>query len=241
MKRLFHKKKKKRGVLYWLFVRIPFWLVAGSFALVLLMKWVPVRYTPLMLKRSIEYRSDPEFHTRKHWVPLERISPEMVKAVITTEDTRFGDHRGIDWTELEMMWNAHQDRGKKIRGCSTISQQTAKNVFTSGSSTMLRKVAELYWTWLIEWMWGKERIMEVYLNVAEMGKGIYGAEAAAQAYYDIPAARLKRAQAVSIAICLPSPMTRSPLKPTNYSRKRQAEVISLIPKVKYPDWVENPK
>ena len=230
-------RKKKKSLLYWLLVRIPFWWIACSLTLVLLLKWAPVLYTPLMLKRSVEYRADADFHTRKKWVPLERISPEMVKAVITTEDTRFGDHRGIDWTELRLMWKAHQDRGKEIRGCSTISQQTAKNVFTTGSSTVLRKVAEVYWVWLIEWIWGKERIMEVYLNVAEMGKGIYGAEAAARAYYEIPAEKLNRSQAVSIAICLPNPITRSPLKPTAYSRKRQAQVMSLIPKVKYPDWV----
>ena len=135
------------------------------------------------------------------------------------------------------MLKEHSDKGKKIRGCSTISQQTAKNVFTWGTQTCARKAFEAYWTFLIENIWGKERIMEVYLNVAEMGRGIYGAEAAAREYYDCHAADLTRSQAVAIAVCLPRPLVYSPVAPTPYLTKRQNQIRALIPKVKYPDWI----
>jgi len=228
---------RKRRLRYWLFVRIPFWFVACSLLLVTLTKWVPVRVTPLMVKRSVQFAGDDSFHSRQRWRSLEEISPEMVKAVIASEDNRFADHRGFDWVEMEKMWKQHRETGKKLRGCSTISQQTAKNVFTWGSSTWVRKVFEGYWTFLIERIWGKERIMEVYLNVAETGKGLYGAEAAAQRYFGCPASALTRSQAVSIAVCLPNPLRFDPTAPTPYMRRRENQIRTLIPKVAYPDWV----
>ena len=134
------------------------------------------------------------------------------------------------------MLSDHKGKGKKLRGCSTISMQVAKNVFTFGSRTWVRKGLEAYWTFLIEKIWGKRRIMEVYLNVAETGPGLYGMEAAAMHYYGIHAKDLDRKQACALAACLPAPLDRNPEKPTPALRKRQSQIYAHIPKLTYPDW-----
>ena len=211
---------KKHKWTYRLFVRLPLLFITLSIALVLLLRYVPVYYTPLMLKRSIQNAKTESFKTKKTWVSLDQISPELAKAVVLTEDQKFYTHRGFDWDEIKTMWGNHQNKGTKIRGCSTISQQTAKNVFSFGSRTGVRKVWEAYWTVLIEALWSKDRIMEVYLNVIEMGPGIYGAEAAAEQYFGCHAIKLNRRQAVSIAVCLPNPLKYNPSKLTNYQRNR---------------------
>lgn len=230
--------KKKRSLAYRLFVRLPFWAIVVSVALVTLLKWVPVRYTPVMFKHSVQYRKVEDYHTRQKWVPIEHVAPELIQAVIASEDNRFCEHNGFDWQEMEKMLSQHKEKGKKIRGCSTISQQVAKNVFTFGTRTWVRKAAEVYWTFLIEKIWGKQRIMEVYLNVAETGRGLYGVESAAREYYGCHAADLTRSQAVSIAVCLPNPLRYDPTAPTPYLRTRQNQIRALIPKVSYPDWVD---
>lgn len=226
--------KRRRKWTYWLFVRIPLWFVALSLALVGLFKVVPVYYTPLMLVRYCQG----ERNFEREWKPLKDISSEMVKAVIASEDGRFATHHGFDWEEIHKMMEEHRTKGKKIRGCSTISQQTAKNVFTFGSSTLVRKGFEAWYTVLIELIWGKQRIMEVYLNVAETGPGIYGVQAAAKHYYKIPASKLKRRQAASIAICLPNPRYYKPTGNSKYINRRRNSIVSRIPKTDYPDWVE---
>ena len=154
----------KRSWKYWVFIRIPFWFLVFSVLLVTLLRWVPVRYTPLMLKRAFQFRSDDSYHREQKWVSLEDISPELIKAVIYCEDQKYWAHRGFDWEELEVMWQQHRLEGSPLRGCSTISQQTAKNVFTFATPTWARKAVEAWWTCLIEWIWGKNRILEVYLN-----------------------------------------------------------------------------
>ncbi|WP_267894990.1 monofunctional biosynthetic peptidoglycan transglycosylase [Thermobifida fusca] len=229
--------KRRKSPAYWIFVRIPFWFVAGSLLLVAVLKWVPVFYTPLMLRRALEPDKTEKYAFRRHWRPLEQVSPELVKAVIASEDNRFAEHRGFDWEEIRRMWKAHRDKGGRLRGCSTISQQTAKNVFTFGSSTWARKALEVWWTFLIERIWGKERIMEVYLNVIEAGPGIYGAEAAAQAWFGVDARSLSRAQASAIAVCLPNPRQWKPTGTGPYITRRKAQVAALIPKLAYPEWV----
>ena len=211
---------KKRKWTFRLFVRLPLLFIALSFAVVLLLRYVPVNYTPLMLKRSIENRKSDTFKTQHTWVSLDRISPSLAKAVVLTEDQKFYQHHGFDWEEIRKMRDDHLNKGTKIRGCSTISQQTAKNVFTFGSRTGARKIWEAYWTVLIELLWSKDRIMEVYLNVIEMGPGIYGAEAAARHYFNCQADKLTRRQAISIAICLPNPLKSNPTKLTPYLRNR---------------------
>ena len=219
---------KKRKWTFRLFVRLPLLFITVSVALVLMFRWVPVRYTPLMLKRAIQYRKVESFSTKHDWVSLKDISPEMVKAVVMTEDQKFYTHKGFDWDALKEMWDAHNKKGTRLRGCSTISQQTAKNVFSFGSHTSTRKVWEAYWTVLIEKLWSKDRIMEVYLNVIEMGPGIYGAESAAKHYYGIHAKSLNRRQAVSIAICLPNPLRYNPVKLSSYQMRRCNTLIQRM-------------
>ncbi|MBO6045711.1 MAG: monofunctional biosynthetic peptidoglycan transglycosylase [Bacteroidales bacterium] len=220
-----------------LFVKLPLALVLLSVLLVLIHKWVPVWVTPIMVSRSIEYRSDPEFHTVKRWCPLEDISPELIKAVITSEDNLFCEHGGFDRKAIKQAMKEKKE-GKRVRGASTISQPTAKNVFTFHKRTMWRKGVEGWFTLLIEWIWGKERIMEVYLNVAEMGKGVYGAQAAAQKYFGKDASALTRREAATLAACLPNPLDRNPAKPSRYVSSRASSISRMIPNLKYPDWIE---
>ena len=181
-----------------------------SLAWVVLYKFVPVKWTPLMLKRSIQNIEQRGYKNTRTWVDIESISPVMVRAVMASEDGRFMEHWGFDIKELIKMKNEHKKKGKKIRGCSTISQQVAKNCFTFCGHSWWRKGFEAYYTVLIELLWNKERIMEVYLNIAETGKGIFGVEAAAQKYFGRSAAKLNTHQAVSIACVLPNPYVRNP-------------------------------
>lgn len=222
-----------------LLIKLPLAFVAVTVLWVLMLKWVPVWVTPLMVSRSIEYRNDDTFRTQKKWRRYERISPEMAKAVIASEDNLFAEHNGFDWKEMRKAINDHKTKGKKLRGASTISQQTAKNVFLFPSRSFVRKAFEAYFTLLIEWIWGKERILEVYLNVAEMGKGVYGAEAAARAFFDKNASELTRREASLITACLPNPIDRHAERPSQYVSKRAGQIRSLIPKIAYPEWIEH--
>ena len=222
-----------------LLIKLPLAFVAVTVLWVLMLKWVPVWVTPLMVSRSIEYRNDDTFRTQKKWRRYERISPEMAKAVIASEDNLFAEHNGFDWKEMRKAINDHKTKGKKLRGASTISQQTAKNVFLFPSRSFVRKAFEAYFTLLIEWIWGKERILEVYLNVAKMGKGVYGAEAAARAFFDKNASELTRREASLITACLPNPIDRHADRPSQYVSKRAGQIRSLIPKIAYPEWIEH--
>ena len=178
----------------------------SSIALVVLFKFVPVPFTPLMLIRQVEARSEGRrLEIHHEWVPIEEISPELIAAVIDEEDARFYEHRGFDWDAIQCAHRYNQRMGKSIRGGSTISQQTAKNIFCTPSRTYVRKVFEAYFTILIEFIWGKERIMEVYLNSIEMGDGVFGAEAAANYHFRTSAAALSRGQAYDIASGLCNP------------------------------------
>lgn len=226
-----------KRVFKFLFIKLPLAVILLSVLVVLALKWVPVWVTPIMVSRSIEYRSDLDFHTVKKWCPLEDISPELMKAVITSEDNLFCEHDGFDREAIKQAMQEKKD-GKRVRGASTISQQTAKNVFTLHKRTMWRKGVEGWFTILIELIWGKERIMEVYLNVAEMGKGVYGAQAAAQTYFGKDAAALTRREAATIAACLPDPIDRNPAKPSRYVSSRAATISRMIPNIIYPDWIE---
>lgn len=187
---------------------------------VLLYKWTPVKWTPLMLKRTVQNIGEKDYKNTRTWVDLEDISPVMVRAVMASEDGRFMEHWGFDLKELIKMKKEHKSKGKKIRGCSTISQQVAKNCFTFCGHNWWRKGFETYYTVLIELFWSKERIMEVYLNIAETGKGVFGVEAAAQKYFGRSAAKLNTHQAVSIACVLPNPLKRNP---KTVSQKNQSK------------------
>ena len=178
----------------------------GSIALVLLFRFVPVPFTPLMLLRHIEaHQQGRHLEIQHQWTPLEDISPNLIAAVIDHEDAKFYDHRGFDWDAIRCAHKLNQRYGRITCGGSTISQQTAKNIFTFHSRTYLRKAVEAYFTVLIEFLWGKERILEVYLNMIEMGDGVFGAEAAADYYFSTSAAGLNRHDANYIAARLPDP------------------------------------
>ena len=228
-----------KRLLKFVLVKIPVAFVLLSLALVLLFKFLPVLVTPYMLIDAVEHRGDPDYHLRHKWVRLERISPQLRMAVIAGEDQRFVDHNGFDMTEVRKMWKDHREKGKRIRGCSTISQQTAKNVFTFCTDTALRKGLEAWWTFLIEKIWGKERILEVYLNVAEMGYGTFGAEATARRYFDKAASELGRSEASLVAACLPNPVVYRVDKPSPYVLNRRKSISSSIGKLAYPDYVKS--
>ena len=178
----------------------------STLLIVLLFRFVPVPFTPLMLLRHIEaHQQGRHLQIQHHWTPLEDISPDLIAAVIDHEDAKFYDHRGFDWDAISYAYKQNQRYGRIVCGGSTISQQTAKNIFTFHSRTYLRKAVEAYFTILIEFLWGKERILEVYLNMIEMGDGVFGAEAAADYYFSTSAAGLTRYDANYLAARLPDP------------------------------------
>lgn len=232
------RRSLKARILLFVLVKLPAAFVLITLLWVVALKWVPVYFTPLTIQRSIQYRNDKDFHSHLRWRSYNKISPEMAKAVIASEDNRFDAHSGFEWPAIAKVLQEHKEKGKKLRGASTISQQTAKNVFCLPTRSFVRKGFEAYFTFLIEKIWGKQRIMEVYLNVAEIGKGIYGAEAAARHYFDKHASELSTREACLIAVCLPSPLTRNPAKPTKYISGRATSIASLEKKLWYPAWVE---
>lgn len=193
--------------LYWILVKLPFAFVLFSFIVVILFKFIPVRYTPLMLKRSIQYRNNDKYQTIKQkWVSIEDISPELLHAVILAEDQRFYEHHGFDVKEIKTVWRNYKNGNGKLRGCSTISQQTAKNVFTLGSHTWIRKALESWWTVLIELIWGKQRILEVYMNVIELDMGVFGVGAAARINYNSDPQSISVSDVASLVSRIPCPL-----------------------------------
>lgn len=211
------------------------WLVIAFFTLsllpVMIYRFVPPPVTPLMIKRSFERAAqDKKPLIRKDWVRLKKISPYLVQAVVASEDNRFLEHWGLDIEAIEKAAE-HNKKHRRKRGASTITQQTAKNVFLWPARTYTRKAFELYFTTMIEVTWSKRRIMEVYLNVIEMGDGLYGAEAASQKYFHKPAAELTRGEAALIAAALPNPRLRNPAAPSAYMLRRQAKILDLMSKI----------
>lgn len=187
-------------------------------------RWLPVPITPLMVIRCVQNIHNGETAAIHHkWVPLKQISPYLPVAVMASEDQNFMHHHGFDFNAIQ---DAAIERleGKRSRGGSTISQQTAKNVFLWPQSSWLRKGFEVYFTVLIELMWPKERIMELYLNSIEMGPNIYGAEAVAQRHFGCSARKLRRSDCALIAATLPNPLRFSSLAPSGYMRKRQKKI-----------------
>lgn len=186
--------------------RLVLIFLMSTVGIVLLFKFVPIPFTPLMLMRQIEARQEGrQLQIRHQWMPLEEISPDLIATVINHEDAKFYEHRGFDWEAIACAYKQNQRYGRITCGGSTISQQTAKNIFTFHSRTYFRKALEAYFTVLIEFFWGKERIMEVYLNMIEMGDGVFGAEAAANHYFSTSAAGLTRNTANYLAARLPNP------------------------------------
>ena len=195
---------------------------------VLIYKWCPVYVTPLMLIRCAQQvKHGEKLRLKHHWVPLDSMSIYMPVAVMASEDQRFLDHNGFDFIEINKTIEERRS-GKRFRGGSTISQQTAKNVFLWPQTSWVRKGLEAYFTVLIEFLWGKERIMEVYLNSIEMGDGIYGAEAVAQQHFSRSALNLTRPNCALIAATLPNPLKFSSKEPSNYMLKRQTAIMTQM-------------
>ncbi len=213
------------------------WFLGLSVALTLLYRFVPVPCTILMLQRCVEQKMNGRpMKLDKRWVPIERMSRNLPRAVATAEDQKFEEHVGFDFEAIEKAAKYNErHHGRKVRGASTISQQCAKNVFLWPSRSWARKGLEVYFTFLIEMCWSKERIMEVYLNVIEMGPGVYGAEAASRYYFHKPAARLTRQEAARIAAVLPNPRRWSASRPTPYILKRTNWILSHMHDVELRD------
>jgi monofunctional glycosyltransferase len=194
--------------------------------------WLPVPVTPLMVIRLVQGQG-----FAKDWVSYEEISPNLPRAAIAAEDSGFCAHRGFEWEAIQNAWNRNQ-KSKRIRGGSTISNQTAKNAFLWPDRTYPRKALEYYFTGLIELMWGKRRILEVYLNVAEFGPGVYGAEAAAQTYFKKPASKLTRREAALLIAVLPSPLRYSVARPGPYVQRQTGTIMARMMDI--PDPVGDP-
>lgn len=210
---------------------IILFLFASSILAVVAYKFVPVYYTPLMFVRLFDqFQEGKPLKLEHKWVPISQIAQPLVQAVVASEDNLFLDHNGFDIDQIQKA-RKEAEKGKRVRGASTISQQTAKNVFLWQGKSYFRKALEAYFTLLIEWVWGKERIMEVYLNSIEMGDGIYGAEAVAKAHFNKPAYKLTSGEAALIAASLPNPIRFNSGKPSPYMLKRQGKILSLMGKL----------
>jgi len=197
---------------------------------VLAMRWFNPWTSAFMVEARIGswFDSDPRPWTlQQHWRNYSQISPQLALAVIASEDQLFPEHHGFDLRQIRKAYDDAQ-RGKRARGASTISQQVAKNLFLWNGHSWVRKGLEAWFTLLIEGFWSKRRILEMYLNVAEFGSGIYGAEAAAQAIFHKPAARLTRDEAARLAAVLPNPLRLRAERPSNYVQRRQQEIAAQM-------------
>lgn len=196
--------------------------------------WKPYASGPLPKSRFIqvyeEQRAQHKDWPSLRWqpVPIASLPPALLRAVIVAEDSRFYRHGGFDIAAIREAFDYNLDKGRIVRGASTISQQTAKNLFLTPARSPIRKWHELVLTWALEQNLHKQRILEIYLNSVEFGQGIYGAEAAAQAYWGIPAAKLSAAQAAELAATLPSPIKSNPAQRTEFFLKRSQRILGLL-------------
>lgn len=199
---------------------------------VILFKFVPVPFTPLMAIRALEQKEAGKEMTCSHdWVSLDEMAPNLQKAVIASEDATFLSHNGFDFNAMQKAFK-NNSKGKRLKGGSTISQQTAKNVFLWQGRSYLRKGLEAYFTVLIEIFWGKERIMEVYLNSIEMGDGVYGVEAASQHWYGKSAKSVSKREAAGIAAILPNPRKFKASHSSSYTERRKGRIMKHMNYVK---------
>jgi monofunctional biosynthetic peptidoglycan transglycosylase len=211
-----------------------------SIQLVFVHKFINPIVTPLMIIRVCEevVNGSQSVSIHKKWKSIDEISPNMIVAVMAAEDQNFLTHHGFQWEAIQkaMDYN-NRHKGRRMKGGSTISQQTAKNVFLIPSRTWIRKGFETYFTFLIEMIWSKERIMEVYLNIIEVGNGYYGVEAASNKYFNTTSKKLTKKQAASITAILPSPLRWSPVKPSTYLQKRIITIQNSMSQVERPIWL----
>ena len=222
--RRFMRERPLLERIYWFCVRAFLWLFFGSIGSVIILKYVPVWGTPLVISRWMDtVGSDESGQVYKNWRPYDAISREAALAVVASEDQAFPVHWGFDFDEIQDAIKENQRR-ERPRGASTISQQVAKNVFLWSGRSYVRKGLEVYFTVLIELIWGKKRILEVYLNVAETGPMTFGVEAASMRYYGHSAASLTRSEAARIAAVLPNPRLLSISRPSNYVQRRTRQI-----------------
>ena len=212
-------------------VAIQFWYLGW----IAWWKWNNPGETSFMAREEAALRQkNPKAGLRHRWVPYERISIHLKRAVITSEDARFSEHEGVDWEAIEKAYESNLKRGRPVKGGSTITQQLAKNLFLSPERSYLRKGQELVITYMIEALWDKRRILEVYLNVVEWGEGVFGAEAAARHYYGVSAAQLGPEQSARLAAYLPNPKRYGRVRSGPYLDKRTASIARYMPDAVVP-------
>nr|WP_214447961.1 monofunctional biosynthetic peptidoglycan transglycosylase [Flavihumibacter rivuli] len=204
----------------WRFLkRVFLFLVIAQFVYLLLLKWVNPPITVTQLSNWFQYG------LKRDYVDAEDMSRYAKLAVIASEDQLFADHNGFDWKSIEKAMEYNKRKPNRVRGASTISQQTAKNVFLWQGRSWIRKGLEIYFTFMIELLWGKQRILEMYLNVIEMGPGVFGIEAASRHYFNKPARDLTRAEASKIAACLPNPRKFTVKPASRYVNYRSGQIM----------------
>lgn len=210
-------------------IKLSLWFFGITIGGTVLYSFLPVPLTPLMVIRSREQAGDADRQVRlkKDWVGFGELSPHLQLAVVCAEDQNFFEHAGFDFGAIEKAYK-HNKNHKRKRGASTISQQTAKNVFLWPGRSWVRKGLEVYFTFLVETIWSKKRIMTVYLNVIEFGDGIYGAEAASQHFFKKSARNLTRQEAAMLAAVLPNPIKYSAGRPSKYVRSRQQKILAQM-------------
>lgn len=221
------KTKKSSGSIIWKIIQYIFiFFFSITIFMTLLYKWVNPPVTPLMIIRKI----DKNYDIKKKWVDMAHISSQLPLAAVAAEDGNFLTHNGFDFKAIQKA-KKNNDKGKRLRGGSTITQQVAKNVFLWPNRSYIRKGFETYFTVLIELFWSKERIMEVYLNVIEMGKGIYGCEIAAQTYFHKSAKSLSATDAALLTATYPNPAKRNPTNPSSYLLKYQNNILQNMAQI----------
>lgn len=216
------------------FGKLILWFFIISISSVILLRFIPVYFTPLMGIRtfqSIGKGESPKLHHT--WKSYDYISDNLKRAVIASEDQRFFEHNGFDTVEIKKALKENKKR-KRPRGASTISQQTAKNVFLWPQSSWFRKGLEVYFTVLIEFFWSKERILEVYLNSMETGDGIYGAQSVAKRHFNTTADKLSQSQSALIAATLPNPIRFNSKNPSSYIKRRQSQILRQMRNISLP-------
>jgi len=228
-------KRILTSIFRWLFWSVVIFVVS-SVVLVFIYKYVPPFITPFMVIRSVEGMfTGKNVSITKSWVSYDEISDNIKRAVIFSEDKRYLQHDGFDWKAISAAKKYNERmKGKRVIGASTISMQTSKNVFLWHGRNYLRKVLEAYFTVLIEAVWGKERILEVYLNIIEWGEGIYGVEAASEYYFKKSAKNLTVREAGALAAIVPNPRKWSAANPTSYVKKRTSLISSQLKRIKIP-------
>jgi monofunctional biosynthetic peptidoglycan transglycosylase len=234
------KPRRKRRIWRWLFIWLPLLFVAISVLQVLCLRWLEPATSAFMIERRIEALThhETDFSLHYHWRYLSEISPWLPMSMLASEDQKFFDHDGFDVQAIDKAIES-DSKGRHIRGASTISQQVAKNLFLWGGRSYLRKGLEAWYTVLIETLWTKRRIIEVYVNIAEFGDGVYGAEAASQAFFHKPSSRLTLAESARMAAVLPSPRTYSVKAPGPFVQRHAAWIQRQVQQLGGPAYLRS--